>query len=258
MSKLTRAAGTRRTCVASGGVLTAAVGALLAGTALAGPPYFTDDPVPTDYGHLETYLFAGGSHVQGSTDGEAGIDINYGGAPDLQLTAVLPAAYEKSDAMHVGLGVIETAVKYRFLHQKEGELAPDVAFFPRVYWPTASSRFGSRNVSVLLPVWVGKDAGPWSIFGGGGYQINPGEGNRDFWLGGLAVTRAFGDRLSVGAEVYHLTADTLGGKPVTAVNFGVDWAFAEHWSLLASMGPGVQNASVQMDYGFYVALKADY
>ncbi|MGN6148908.1 MAG: hypothetical protein ACTHPD_10250, partial [Rhizomicrobium sp.] len=63
--------------------------------ALAGPPYVTDDPAPTDKGHFEIYAFDAGTSARGGVDGQAGIDFNYGGAADLQLTAVLPLNYEK-------------------------------------------------------------------------------------------------------------------------------------------------------------------
>ncbi len=58
-----------------------------------GPPYLTDDPEPTDYKHFEIYNFTNGTATRADTSGEAGIDINYGGAPNLQLTATIPAAY---------------------------------------------------------------------------------------------------------------------------------------------------------------------
>ena len=58
-------------------------------------------------------------------------------------------------------------------------------------------------VRILLPVWAQKDFGPWSLFGGGGYTINPGAGNRNFWQSGLALTRNVTPRLSLGAEITH-------------------------------------------------------
>lgn len=235
-----------------------AVAWLVPGAAQAGPPYVTDDPVPTDRGHWEIYAFGGGTKVPGSTSGAAGIDINYGGARDLQLTCVVPLAYEHSGEMHAGLGVVETAVKYRFVHQVDGGMTPDVAFFPRIFWPTASARFGSRHASVLLPVWAGKDFDRWSVFGGGGYQINPGEGNRDFWVAGLAVTHAIGDRLSAGMEVYHRSSDAEDGKPFTGANLGATWTASKHWTLLGSLGPGLQNAREEGQYSFYLALQAVY
>ena len=60
---------------------------------MAGPPYLTDDPVPTDERHFEIYAFAAGLHNRSGSSSDLGIDFNYGGARDLQLTVVLPMAF---------------------------------------------------------------------------------------------------------------------------------------------------------------------
>lgn len=229
-----------------------------AAPALAGPPYVTDDPAPTDLGHWEIYSFAAGSHTTGDTSGEAGFDLNYGAARDLQLTLVLPAAFEDDGHSHVGAGTVEIAAKYRFLHQADGALTPDLAFFPRAFAPTASGRFGSGRWGLLLPLWGQKDFGKWQLFGGGGYDINPGPGNRNFWTGGLAVQRPVTERLSLGAEVYHHGRDADDARPYTGLNLGAAYRLSGHWSLLASGGPGIQNAEEGGRYAFYFALKADY
>ena len=142
--------------------------ALLALTlpAFAGPPYMSDDGEPTDYQHFEIYAFTNGVQTQDGTTGEAGIDFNYGATPDLQLTAVLPLAYD-NPARGPGateLGNVELAVKYRFLHQEDFGL--DVAIFPRVFLPSGSPLVGERHASLLLPIWTQKDWGKWSLFGG--------------------------------------------------------------------------------------------
>ena len=67
--------------------------ALLARPALAGPPYISDDPEPTDYGHFEIYGFTTGTATRDNTTGQAGIDFNYGALPDLQVTVVLPMGF---------------------------------------------------------------------------------------------------------------------------------------------------------------------
>jgi hypothetical protein len=233
--------------------------ALVAGwPAFAGPPYVTDDPQPTDEGHWEIYNFAGGSHVPGSTAGEGGLDLNYGGAKDLQLTAVIPFAYDTADDGHFGMGTVELAAKYKFLHQKDGSAMPDVAFFPRVFLPTAKADLGSRHTNLLLPIWLERDFGKWSVFGGGGYVVNPGVDNRNFWTSGIVVTRQVTDRLNLGAEVTHQTADARDGRDFSGVNVGMIYKVSDHWSLLASGGPGIQNARDGGQYDFYLALKADY
>jgi hypothetical protein len=226
--------------------------------AWAGPPYVTDDPEPTDLGHWEIYGFAGGVHTPGETAGETGLDFNYGAANDLQLTLVVPAAYDRSGATHGGMGVVELAAKYKVLHEKAGSWRPSIALFPRLFAPTAKARFASKRANLLLPVWVGKGFGDWSVFGGGGYQLNPGAGARDFWTGGVALTRTLSDRVSAGGEVYHRTRDAADGRDLTGVNLGVTYKVTDHWSLLGAGGPGVQNARREGRYDFYVALKADY
>jgi hypothetical protein len=66
------------------GLLAAGV---LTAPAFAGPPFRTDDPVPTDFQHFEIYLFSEGEKA---TDGWAGtlpgLEVNYGALPNLQLS----------------------------------------------------------------------------------------------------------------------------------------------------------------------------
>jgi len=242
--------------------LAAAMVAGAAGQATAGPPYLSDDPEPTDVGHWEIYNFAIGAGGTGGVGGEAGFDINYGAAKDLQLTAVLPLAFGNAngfslDGLRAGPGDVELAVKYRFLHQAEGSWTPDVAVFPRLFVPTADRQFGTGHAGLLLPVWAQKDFGPWSVFGGGGYQLNPGAGQRNFWQGGGAVSRNVTDRLSLGAEVYLQGDDASDGGAYETVNFAATCKLVEHWSLLASVGPTWSPGSAD-GYVFYLALKADY
>jgi hypothetical protein len=187
--------------------------ASLTGPAYAGPPYVSDDPEPNDYKHWEIYLFAAASGRQGGTAADAGLDFNYGAARDLQLTAMLPLSYDRAGGTtRFGAGDVELAAKYKFVHQKKGSWVPDIAFFPRASIPTAGSGLGSGRLQILLPMWVQKDFGPWALFVGGGYQINPGVGNRDYWLSGVGLTRAVTKKLVVGAEIYHHGPDAAGAS----------------------------------------------
>jgi hypothetical protein len=226
------------------------------GAALAGPPFVTDDPEPTDTGHWEIYNYVQGTELPGSLYGQGGLDINYGGAKDLQLTTVLPIDYQTGDAP--GAGDIQLAAKYRFLHQADGSWTPDLSVFPRLFVPTAPARFGERTPSLFLPFWGEKDFGKWSLFGGGGYDIDPGRDNRNFWQSGVTLARAITDRFSLGAEVYHQTPDAPGARTFTGVNLGTIYKLSKYWSLLAAAGPGVQNARQEGRYDFYFALEATY
>jgi|HubBroStandDraft_5_1064220.scaffolds.fasta_scaffold51465_4 hypothetical protein len=226
------------------------VALLASGAALAGPPYVSDDPQPTDLGHFEIYAFAAGTQTRDGTSGAGGIDFNYGGAPDLQLTAVVPLEYESTG--ETGIGNIELAAKYRFLHQDD--FGWDVAVFPRVFLPSASGNVGDRHASLLLPVWVEKDFGPWSTFGGGGCALNNGDSGEDYCLMGWAVTREVAPALHIGAEVYHQTADTRGGRATTGLGAGAVYDLSDHYHLMASIGPGIENAAETDRYSWYTAL----
>jgi hypothetical protein len=243
-------------------ILAIMIGLLIgAAPAVAGPPYLTDDPEPTDSGHWEIYNFATAQGGAGGLQGETGLDLNYGGAKDLQLTAVIPLGFENArDSLGEGLrggpGNIELAVKYKFLHQSDGSWLPAVSLFPRVFVPVVD-RFGISRVNLFLPLWAEKDLGVWSLFGGGGYQINPGPHQRDFWQGGLALTRTFGSRLSLGGEVFGQTANTRLGGGYTALNLGATYRLTKHWSLLTSAGPTWEQGGSHGEV-VYLSLKADY
>jgi hypothetical protein len=229
--------------------------ALLATTpAFAGPPYISDDPEPTDDKHFEIYAFTEGTTGKTGTDGSFGIDFNYGAAPDLQLTAVLPVEYDTPaiGAAGMGVGNIELAAKYRFAHQ--ADIGWDIAVFPRLFLPSASSRVGDQHVSVLLPLWAEKDWGDWSTFGGGGCVLSRGGGSQDYCLAGWALTRAVTPQLHLGAEIVHQGADSKGGRVLTALGAGATYDLSQTYHLLAYWGPSLENASDNGRYDWYAAV----
>lgn len=230
---------------------------LLVGTpALAGPPYLTDDPVPTDTGHWEIYAFGAGEGRRSTVDADTGTDLNYGPVEGVQLTATLPLSFshEPGEGWRSGAGDVELGVKYRFFHDEEHGLS--AAIFPRVIFPTASHAPGEK-ARFLLPLWVGKDfKGGTSIFGGGGYLINPGAGNRDFWQVAVAVTQEINDGLSVGAEITRQGPEAVGGTSQTRAGLGSIIAVSKHANILLSGGPTW--ADRRTGYHLYVALGLNY
>jgi len=215
----------------------AALSLSIAAPAIAGPPYLSDDPAPTDKDHWEIYTFAAADGFRSSIDADAGADLNYGPVKDVQLTATLPLSFshEPGDRWRSGTGDVEFAVKYRFVDDEKHGLS--IAMFPRAILPSSSLE-GHERTRILLPVWAQKDfAGGTSLFGGGGYEINPGTGNRNFWQGGAAVTHDFSDKLSLGAEIFRQGADTHGGTAETSAGVGSIVKLSDHYALLFSGGP---------------------
>jgi len=208
-----------------------------ASPALAGPPYLTDDPVPTDTGHWEIYAFSAAEGHRSTLDANAGFDLNYGPVKGVQLTATLPLSFSHAplEGWRSGTGDVELGVKYRFLNdEKDGVSA---AIFPRAILPTSGIERHERT-HFLLPLWVGKDfAGGTSLFGGGGYEINSGPGNRNFWQAAVAVTHDVNEKLSVGAEITRQGSDTVGGTAQTRAGLGSILKLSDHYALLVSGGP---------------------
>ncbi len=222
--------------------------------ARAGPPYLSDDPEPTDYRHFEIYTFSNGIATRNGASGEGGVDFNYGSAPNLQLTATLPAAYDvpATAPSMGGIGNIELAAKYRFLTQQNVGL--DVSIFPRVFLPSGSAIVGEQHASYLFPIWMEKDWDRWSAFGGGGCEINRGGDSQNFCLMGAVVTRQISPNLQVGLELFHQTADTRGGEATTSAGIGFRYDLNEHFHLLGYLGRGIQNVDATDRFNWYTSV----
>jgi len=230
--------------------------AVTASPAFAGPPYLTDDPVPTDTAHWEIYGFTAGEGHKSTLDADVGFDFNYGPIDGVQLTATLPLSFSHTplDGWRGGTGDVEIGVKYRFFHGEKNGLS--AAIFPRAILPTASHSPGEKT-RFLLPLWLGKDfANGTSLFGGGGYMINPGAGNRDFWQAAVALTHDFSEKVSVGGEVALQGPDTVGGTTQTRAGVGSIVKLSDHHALLFSGGPTWNDH--RTGYHFYGALGLNF
>ena len=221
---------------------------LSVGTAYAGPPFVTDDPEPTDYHKWEIYNFANTTREDGTSSTNFGVDLNYGGFKDVQLTATLPLHVETGQP--VDTGDVELAAKLKFIHQTDGGFVPDIAIFPRVFLPTGR---GSKRAQVLLPVWAQKDMGKWSLFGGGGYMFNPGVGNRDYWQAGFVINRQVGPGWQLGLEYYGAGRPADDERPIHGINLATVIHLKGPFSLLGSFGQGLNRKQTI----FYTALKLD-
>jgi len=231
--------------------------AILAATpALAGPPYVTDDPEPTDTGHFENYFFVEGTRAGAPFGSPAvGVELNYGPVADTQLTASFPL---ESNPGTVGLGNVwaplGVGVKYRFVEEDENGWRPQVAFFPSIAIPVGNAAHDSPTTE-LLPIWMQKSFGrDWVVFGGGGFTNNPGAGNRDFVNYGLAVQHQFTEKLALGCEVFGQSRDSADDAATTAVGLAAIYDLSDEWHLIGSVNTGVISHEAD-EVGFNLAVK---
>jgi hypothetical protein len=179
-----------------------------------GPPYQTDDPVPVDFHHYEFYIFGGvdGTPAEIDSTGPA-FEFNWGAMPRVQLHAILPwgGVYPSNNPAYLpggsgssafGLGDMELGMKLAII--KETRHIPQIGTFTMFELPTGNSveGLGVGKVWYKLPIWLQKNYGKWLFDGGGGYQIVPQSGFRDFPYTGWLVKREINERLELGAELF--------------------------------------------------------
>ncbi|HXX35905.1 MAG TPA: transporter [Thermodesulfobacteriota bacterium] len=211
----------------------------LAGISFAGPPFVTDDPEPVEYRHWEIYLASQNAKDKDGWSGTAPhFEVNYGAWSNLQLHLIAPLAYVKPDdgPSHYGFGDLELGAKYRFI--QESDWRPMVGTFLIFDLPTGNSSrgLGSGHLRTFLPIWLQKSWGPWTSYGGGGYWINPGSENKNYWFFGWQVQRDLSKIITLGAEVFYNTPTANGEGGRTGFNVGTIINFTDEHHLLFSAG----------------------
>ncbi len=230
----------RRRSLRTLGFIVAFILCVGASQAIAGPPYATDDPEPVDPHHWEintgvTYQNTGKGEVSGTAPFA---EFNYGVIPNVHVTLALPFEFSYSGGTHgTSYGGTGIGVKYRFV--QESDHRPEIAFVPSVQLPAHAG----DHVVTFLPLWLQKNSGPWSFYGGGGLNINPGPDNRNFTFVGGVVTRTVSPATSLGAELYYQGADTVDGSGTTGANIGMTTQLGDYHALLFSVGRSLSGAS---------------
>jgi hypothetical protein len=221
--------------------------------AWAGPPFVTDDPDPGEYRHWEIDVASQDAKDKEGWSGTAPhFDVNYGVLPNLQLHLIAPLVYvsPNDDSSHYGFGDLELGAKYSFM--QESDWRPMVGVFPIVTLPTGKSSrgLGSGQVKTFLPIWFQKSWGPWTSYGGGGYWINPGSENKNYWFIGWQAQRMLSKSITLGAEIFYNTPTAKGEGNRTAFNVGTIVNFTEDHHLLFSAGRDIQG---QNRFSVYIA-----
>lgn len=230
------------------------------GVAFAGPPFATDDPEPTEYGHYEIYLYSEGTWASEALDGTAvGVEVNYGLLPNVQISADLPVGFNIADdaSPRFDIGDASVGLKYRFLEEDVGGWLPEMSIYPS--FEAALVRSGStsadRPTHLFLPVWAQKTFGEWTVFGGGGYRINDGTAARNSWFTGIAALKELDEDFRLGAELYRETAQARDENATTAFSVGGTYDLNQSWHVVGSVGAGFEDNTHTTSVTSYVALE---
>jgi hypothetical protein len=222
--------------------------------AFAGPPYITDDPVPVEFQHWELYLASIFSKQPDAwTSTAPHIEVNYGVVPDVQLHTILPLTlYVPADgASSYGYGVTELGVKYRFVH--ESSWRSQLGVFPLLEVPPGlhDKNLGVQHLQAFLPLWLQKSEGLWTAYGGGGYWINPGTENRNWWFSGIVIQWQVLPNFAPCVELFHGTAQQAGQSPQNGFNLGLMWDLSDLQHIMFSAGPAFGGPNQLQGYFAY-------
>ena len=188
----------------------------------AGPPFVTDDPEPVGYRHWEIYFASQLSNENKAIFGSApSVEANYGLLPEVQISAMAQLSVNSvvHDNLDYGPGDLTYGVKYRFL--KESVIWPQSSIYPAAVLPTGDSwkGLGVGKAQIFLPLWLQKSFGPWTTYGGGGYQASIEQPSENFWLFGWEGQRDLSNALTLGAELFAVTEQK--GYSGTEIGFNV-------------------------------------
>lgn len=219
--------------------------------AKAGPPFLTDDPDPIPYHSFEAIPFYSLDRASdGSVITGPGVDFNYGIAPEMHLNfgPGFVHALPVLGGSAYGLGDTRIALKWRFLDETGDR--PEIAIYPAVELPTgnAAKGLGNGQAWYQFPLWLEKNWGKWTSYGGGGWTLNRAPGQRDYFYGGWLLQRAVSDSLFLGGEVYSQGSTGAGVAGYTALNLGGGYAFNKNASLIFSGGHSFAGASNAFGY----------
>ena len=204
-----------------------------AAPAWAGPPFQTDDPEPVDFRHYEFYQFGTLSSTPVETDptGPA-LEFNWGVVPNVQLHAIfgwgeaIPSNSQVYAPAGVGpsaYGLVDTELGAKIRFIKQTKRRPEIGSFTMLELPTGSyaKGLGVGRVWYRLPVWVQKDWGEWTTYGGAGYQLVHQTGYNSFPYAGWLLQRNIGKKWTLGGEIFSHAHEGLA-TPQTQASTLVD------------------------------------
>jgi len=216
----------------------------------AGPPFNTDDPEPVGFRHWEYYVSSVNTFQAGVWAGTSPhLEANYGIVPNVQVHLLVPLnyIYSKKEGSEFGYADTELGVKFRFLQETDNR--PQAGIFPIVEVPTVrNSTFSNGKTKIFLPVWLQKSFDKLTTYGGAGYWINPGYGNKNWVFAGWELQYEFSEKITLGGELIYHTSPEDGGKSTAGFNLGGIINPSEKFHIIFSFGRTVMNQASLSSY----------
>jgi hypothetical protein len=173
------------------------------------------------------------------------VEINYSPNDRVQLHAMVPMVYDRlrGRSAEYGVGDLELGVRLQLTTDDPNGWRPAVSFYPLVQLPTGSTRknLGTGRSHAFLPLWFSKTLGSWIPYGGGGYWINPGPGNKDWTLAALGVIRVLSPKLSLTGQVFYASSSKVGIPEQTGLTLGARYNVTDSQYVFVTATRGIQN-----------------
>ena len=166
--------------------------------ASAGPPFLTDDPVPVDLGHFETYVFTQWDSMPDSGSAVSGpaVEFNWGFLPQLQFHVVTPFENATVPGMPnaFGFGVHGNRCEVPLRSRVAVAAADRILSDGRSRNRRRCRNLGNGQTWYRLPIWLQKsfDDNKWTVDAGGGVALNQAADQRNYGFGGLLLQRSLG------------------------------------------------------------------
>ena len=234
---------------------------LCAPTASAGPPFVTDDPDPGKLGEWEVITFGANAHALHISNGAVpGVEYNFTPLEGSNIAIVMPMAiqFQTDKLASWGPGDIDISWKQRLVEQGKDGWPLTISVVPAIDPPSGDPKrdLGTGYVHAFFPIWAQRTFGDWTLYGGGGYWINPGPSGKNYWFAGAVLMRKITDDLALGVELNHELADSLSDRDTSAINLGGTYRLNENLKLYSSIGRGIQNAAQTNKLSWYCGLSA--
>jgi hypothetical protein len=216
---------------------------------LAGPPFDTDDPDPTEYRNYEIYSGVT-THVDGptSTSEFPFLEVNYGLMPNVQFSVHIGAAQQTAADIAPAYGYEDSqmGLKVRFI--QETSCSPQVSFYPQVTYATGGTAVGQGHGTLFLPMWAQKTIGKVTVFGGGGYDFDKDASGTGDWQAGIAATTPVTKDDTIGMEFTRTSPHDAYQQ--SDIGFGMIHSLGATHALLFSAG---RSFTSQPHYRAYAA-----